>query len=77
MQSLTISSEKCCEVHIDEARAQDYAVLLISKSLDKAKYGFVKSDIKSHIEVRQAFTILPVQKISSTDIYLSVSNLRI
>lgn len=77
MESLTLSSEKCCEVHIIEAQPQNFAVITFNKAADNIKTGFVKSEISVHIESLRSFAELPAYKISSNNIYLSVSNLRI
>lgn len=77
MESVTISSEKCCEVHISQAQPQNSAILTLAKNTDNVKTSFVKSEVSVHSESIQVFTQLPQYKISSQNIYLSVSNLRI
>jgi hypothetical protein len=72
-----ITAEGCCEVHIEQAVHQDYTLPLISKNPDKLKYEIAKSGISSECEFKTAYFSLVTHQFKTTNIYLSVSNLRI
>lgn len=71
------SDDMCCEVHIEQAIEQDYAVLLIEKTTEKQfKSSAVTASVTS-IQSKQDYTNLITHRFKTTNIYLSVSNLRI
>lgn len=73
----SIGSEKCCEIHIDQAGPQDYAILQFAKTNEIVKTNPLNTaDVfisKKNSEYFNIFT----HRFKTTNIYLSVSNLRI
>ncbi len=72
------SNDNCCDVHVEQAAEQDNAIVLPVVSLDKLKSGLLKStEAAPETEYIQNYTKLFTHKFQTTNIYLSVSNLRI
>lgn len=80
--SITVSpeilsdNEGCCIIHIEEVSAQNFVLPVIKLNSDKNKIYFNVSVLP--IELISGNAIIPVtQKLKTSDIYLTVSNLRI
>lgn len=73
----TISGDKCCEVHIEQAVHQNYTLPLLTKNPDKLKYEIAKSGFSSECEFKTGYFSIVTHQFKTTNIYLSVSNLRI
>ncbi len=72
-----ITGNSCCEVHIEQAVLQDDAILLITKTPDNRKFETLKTGLSVQQDYKQDFTRLTTHRFKTTNIYLSVSNLRI
>lgn len=66
----------CCEVHVEEAAEPDFAVLHLGSPNDYSKTEILKG-LDVIIDHKREFTRLITHKLKTTNIYLSVSNLRI
>jgi hypothetical protein len=77
VQTETISSnDGCCVVHIEEASVQNFVLPVITLNSDKSKIHFNVSVLPVELFSGNAF--IPVtHKLKTTNIYLTVSNLRI
>jgi hypothetical protein len=69
------SDDICCEVHVEQAVEQDYAVLIFVKTFDNVKHD----GLKTESGIQPAFKPVKIitHKPETVNIYLSVSNLRI
>jgi hypothetical protein len=76
-EAVILSGDNCCEVHIEQAVEQDYALLLIAKTTEKQKYETLKADLNIQSAHKPDYNGSITYKFISTNIYLAVSNLRI
>lgn len=80
--AITVSPETlsdnngCCIVHIEESAEHDLVLRVLAAGTEKNKISFIGSILP--IELLSDNSILPVtRKLKTTNIYLTVSNLRI
>ena len=71
------SDDNCCDVHIEQAAEQDNATITITKTPEKLKYQSLKTDLTADNTYSSEYFGLITHKFKTTNIYLSVSNLRI
>jgi len=71
------SNDNCCVVYIEQAVEQDHAILLIAKNFNNPNYENFKIGLTILPEYKQDYIRLITHKFKTTNIYLSVSNLRI
>lgn len=69
-------NDECCVVHIEEAAEQDFVLPVITVNTEKNKIHFIGTILPAKLS--SGNVILPVtHKLKTTNIYLTVSNLRI
>lgn len=72
-----VNDDNCCDVYIEQAVEQDHAILIITKTINNPNTEAVKMSISEQPEYKQDYTRSLTHKYKTTNIYLSVSNLRI
>lgn len=69
-------NDGCCVVHIEEASVQNFVLPVIGASAEKIKMHFNVSVLPAELFSGNSFTPL-TEKFKTSNIYLTVSNLRI
>lgn len=66
----------CCEVHIEKSMEQDITLPVITAGPEKNNIEFIVLTLKPHILNSQFFPVI-IHKLKTTNIFLTISNLRI
>ena len=74
---ITSVEDTCCEVYIEQAVEPDHATLIVTKTTNNPNSEAVKIGITVHVDHQQDYTRAITHKFRTSNIYLSVSNLRI
>jgi hypothetical protein len=76
--SVNVSDDKkCCEIHEDKTIEADHSLPPVKQFTEKVKFGNTFTNIKSSISATPNSFCLITYKLKSTNIYLTVSSLRI
>lgn len=67
----------CCEVHIEQAIEQDFAILQAANTSENIKTDILAVNSNSVTEYKSEYIRVITHRFKTTNIYLSVSNLRI